>query len=53
MVQGQMGRLMANHAPNPDRGMIAGGDEAKRAFAAMIKMSKIDVSAIDAARRGK
>ena len=30
----------------------AGGDEAKRAFEAMMKMSKIDVAAIDAARRG-
>ncbi|MDM9628324.1 VOC family protein [Rhizobium sp. S152] len=29
-----------------------GGDEAKRAFAAMMKMRKIDVAAIDAARRG-
>lgn len=29
-----------------------GGDEAKRAFAAMMKMKKIDVAAIDAARRG-
>ncbi|MGB3024910.1 VOC family protein [Paradevosia shaoguanensis] len=32
--------------------MIAGGDEAKRAFDAMMKMKKIDVAAIDAARRG-
>lgn len=30
-----------------------GGDEAKRAFTAMMKMKKIDVAAIDAARRGK
>ena len=30
--------------------MAAGGDEAKRAFEAMMKMKKIDVSAIDAAR---
>jgi predicted 3-demethylubiquinone-9 3-methyltransferase (glyoxalase superfamily) len=29
-----------------------GGEEAKRAFAAMMKMKKIDVAAIDAARRG-
>ena len=32
--------------------MAAGGDEAKRAFAAMMEMRKIDVAAIDAARRG-
>ncbi len=32
--------------------MAAGGGEAKRAFAAMMKMKKIDVAAIEAARRG-
>ena len=32
--------------------MKAGGDEAKRAFDAMMKMKKIDVAAIDAARKG-
>ncbi|HUC01771.1 MAG TPA: VOC family protein [Candidatus Paceibacterota bacterium] len=32
--------------------LSAGGDETKRAFAAMMKMKKIDVAAIDAARRG-
>ncbi len=32
--------------------MAAGGDEAKRAFEAMMKMSKIDVAQIEAARRG-
>ncbi len=32
--------------------MAAGGDEAKRAFDAMMKMKKIDVAAIKAARRG-
>jgi 2-polyprenyl-6-hydroxyphenyl methylase/3-demethylubiquinone-9 3-methyltransferase len=30
----------------------AGGDEAKRAFEAMMKMKKIDVATIEAARRG-
>jgi predicted 3-demethylubiquinone-9 3-methyltransferase (glyoxalase superfamily) len=32
--------------------MAVGGDEAARAFAAMMTMRKIDVAAIDAARRG-
>ena len=32
--------------------LAAGGDEAKRAFDAMMQMRKIDVAAIDAARKG-
>ncbi|TWG93362.1 putative 3-demethylubiquinone-9 3-methyltransferase (glyoxalase superfamily) [Mesorhizobium sp. J18] len=32
--------------------LAAGGDEAKRAFEAMMDMTKIDVGAIEAARRG-
>jgi len=32
--------------------MAAGGDEAKRAFEAMMEMKKIDVARIEAARRG-
>jgi predicted 3-demethylubiquinone-9 3-methyltransferase (glyoxalase superfamily) len=32
--------------------LAAGGDEARRAFEAMMPMQKIDVSAIEAARRG-
>ena len=32
--------------------MMAGGDEAARAFTAMMDMGKIDVARIDAARRG-
>ena len=32
--------------------MAAGGEEARRAFSAMMDMIKIDVAAIDAARRG-
>jgi predicted 3-demethylubiquinone-9 3-methyltransferase (glyoxalase superfamily) len=33
--------------------MSAGGDEARRAFEAMMDMKKIDVARIEAARRGK
>ena len=33
-------------------GMAAGGDEARRVFEAMMTMTKIDVAAIEAARRG-
>ena len=33
--------------------LAAGGDEAKRAFEAMMPMTKIDVAKIEAARRGK
>ena len=33
--------------------LAAGGDEAKRAFDAMLTMQKIDVAAIEAARRGE
>ena len=33
-------------------GMAAGGAEAKRVFAAMMPMTKIDIATIDAARRG-
>jgi predicted 3-demethylubiquinone-9 3-methyltransferase (glyoxalase superfamily) len=32
--------------------LAAGGEEAARAFAAMMDMGKIDVATIDAARRG-
>jgi predicted 3-demethylubiquinone-9 3-methyltransferase (glyoxalase superfamily) len=32
--------------------LAAGGDEAKRAFGAMMTMRKIDIAAIEAARRG-
>ena len=32
--------------------LAAGGDEAKRAFAAMMEMTKIDIAVIEAARRG-
>lgn len=36
-----------------DQGMAAGGDEARRVFAAMMTMRKIDIAAIAAARRGE
>ena len=32
--------------------LAAGGDEARRAFAAMMPMQKIDIATIEAARRG-
>lgn len=32
--------------------LVAGGDEARRAFVAMMEMTKIDVAAIESARRG-
>jgi predicted 3-demethylubiquinone-9 3-methyltransferase (glyoxalase superfamily) len=32
--------------------MAAGGDEARRAFEAMLTMNRIDVATIEAARRG-
>src|SRR4026207_231190 len=39
--------------PSPlTEALAAGGNEAKRAFDAMMKMKKIDVAAIEAARRG-
>ena len=34
------------------RALAAGGDEAKRAFEAMMEMTKIDIAKIEAARRG-
>ena len=36
----------------PTEALAAGGDEAKRAFDAMMDMRKIDVAVIEAARRG-
>jgi hypothetical protein len=48
------GPRRAKKKPQPpaDRGAGGGGDEAKRAFDAMMGMKKIDVAAIKAARRG-
>jgi predicted 3-demethylubiquinone-9 3-methyltransferase (glyoxalase superfamily) len=34
------------------KAIAAGGNEAKRAFDAMMDMKKIDIAAIEAARRG-
>ncbi len=52
LVQRQVGRVVANHAALLTEAMAAGGDEAKRAFDAMMTMKKIDVAAIKTARRG-
>jgi hypothetical protein len=41
-----------NRSPLLTEALAAGGDEAKRAFDAMMGMKKIDVAAIKAARRG-
>ena len=46
------GPLLANHAARADRSDGAGGDEAKRAFDAMMAMKKIDVAAINRGRDG-
>jgi predicted 3-demethylubiquinone-9 3-methyltransferase (glyoxalase superfamily) len=46
-----VGRFLANHAALTEA-LAAGGDEAKRAFGAMMGMKKIDVATIEAARRG-
>ena len=46
------GPLLADHAAGADRRHAVGGAEAKRAFEAMMPMKKIDIAAIEAARRG-
>ncbi len=53
LVQGQMGRQLADHAVVLTEA-IADPDPAaaKRAFEAMMEMGKIDIAAIEAARRG-
>ena len=51
LVQGPMGPVLADHTERADRGdapMVA----KQRAFDAMMTMKKIDVAAIEAARRG-
>ena len=45
------GARLANHAARLTEALAAGGDEAKRAFDAMMGMKKIDIAAIEAARR--
>ena len=48
-------RIVMRHLCGPrvlTEALAAGGDEAKRAFNAMMGMKKIDVAAIKAARRG-
>jgi len=49
---GQVGRFLANQARVRTEALSCCGDEAKRAFDAMMGMKKIDVAAIEAARRG-
>ena len=44
-----MGHLLADHPARLTEAMAAGGEEAKRAFTAMMEMRKIDVAAIEAA----
>ena len=52
LVQGQVGHFVANTPRVLTEAMAADGDEAKRAFDAMMTMKKTDVAAIKAARRG-
>jgi predicted 3-demethylubiquinone-9 3-methyltransferase (glyoxalase superfamily) len=52
LVQGQWGVSWQITPRGLTEALAAGGDEAKRAFAAMMDMKKIDVAAIEAARRG-
>jgi predicted 3-demethylubiquinone-9 3-methyltransferase (glyoxalase superfamily) len=52
LVQGQMGVSWQITPRVLTEAMQAGGDEAKRAFEAMMTMRKIDVAKIEAARKG-
>jgi len=49
LVQGQVGPLMADHTKVLTEAIAKGGEAAKRAFAAMMTMKKIDSAAIEAA----
>ena len=52
VVQRQVGNFLEITPRVLTDALAAGGDEAKRAFDAMMEMGKIDVAAIEAARRG-
>jgi hypothetical protein len=52
LVQGQMGHLLADHAARADRGYGGRRRVSKARVYAMLGMKKIDVAAIEAARRG-
>ncbi len=52
LVQGSLGPVLANHPAGLTDDLAAGGAEAKRASSAMMSMRKIDVVAIETARRG-
>ena len=52
LVQGPLGPLLQITPRALTDALAAGGGEAKRAFEAMMTMKKIDVAAIEAARRG-
>ena len=52
-MQGQMGIVLADHADRSDKAVTDPDTAAaKRAFDAMMEMRKIDIAAIEAARRG-
>jgi len=52
LVQGPLGRQLADHPRVLTEAMAQGGETAKRAFEAMMPMRKIDVAKIEAAVRG-
>ena len=52
LVQGPLGISWQITPRVLTEALVAGGDAAKRAFSAMMTMRKIDVAAIEAARRG-
>jgi predicted 3-demethylubiquinone-9 3-methyltransferase (glyoxalase superfamily) len=54
LVQGEVGRLVADHTrPLIEGQMDPDPAVARRVFDAMMGMGKIDVAAIEAARRGR